>query len=64
MRRAAVRQVDGAAIVPEDEIVLLPMVAVDEARLDAVREEEIQDLAAFLLRHVEDARGETLVDEK
>ena len=37
------RVVHGAAIVPEDQVMLLPYMAVDEFRPDAVAVEEIED---------------------
>src|SRR5690606_17344975 len=62
--RAAGGQVDQGAVVPEHQVVVLPLVAVDEFRLGAVGEQLPEQFAALVFRQVEDVGGEILVDEQ
>ena len=48
--RAAVGQVDGASIVPENKVVILPVVAVNETRFRTMAEEEFEQFAAVRVR--------------
>jgi len=64
VRRAAVCQVNRASIVPENEIVILPAMAINETRLGTMDEKESEQLAAFHLREVENTRCEALVNEQ
>src|ERR1700733_641175 len=62
--RTAVGQVNRASIVPEDEIVILPAVPVNETRCRTVCEEQFEQLPAFRVRNVENTRREALVHEQ
>ena len=63
VRRAAVCQVNGTSIVPENEVVILPAMAINETRLGAMNEKKFEQLAAFRVREVENTRVEALVHE-
>src|SRR5580658_11055728 len=62
--RTAVGQVNRASIVPENEVVILPAVAVNETRCRTMGEEELEQFPAFRAREVENTRREALVHEK
>ena len=64
VRRTAVRQVNRASIVPENQVVVLPAMAINETRLGAMGEKEFEQLAAFRLRQVENMRCEALIHEQ
>ena len=57
-------QVNGAAVIPEKEVVILPVMAIDKLWLCAVSEKEFEQFAAFCLREIDDAGGETFVHKK
>src|SRR3954471_19330043 len=58
------RQVHHRAVVPEHHVVRLPLVAVEEFRADAEREQFVQYGAALVLGQADDAGGEVLADEQ
>src|ERR1700733_4505750 len=62
--RTAMRQVNRASIVPEDEVVILPAMPVNETRLRTMGEEEFEQLPAFRISNVEDTRREALVHKQ
>src|SRR5271156_6124635 len=62
--RTAVGQVNRASIVPENEVVIFPAVAVNETRCRTVGEEEFVQFPAFRVREVENTRREALVHEQ
>jgi hypothetical protein len=62
--RTAVGQVNRASIVPENEVVILPAVAVNETRCRTMREEEFEQFPAFRASEVENTRREALVHEQ
>jgi len=64
VRRTAVCQVNRASIVPENEVVILPAMAINETRLGTMDEKESEQLAAFCFREVENTRCEALVNEE
>lgn len=53
-------QVNRAAIVPENEIVLLPAVAVNETCCRAMGENDFEQRPVFLVRGVENTRRKRL----
>lgn len=57
----AVGQVNRTSIVPENQIVVLPAVPIDESGLRAMAEKEHEKLATLRLRQVENAGCEALV---
>lgn len=61
--RAAVGQVNRAAIVPEDEVVVLPAMAVNETRCRAMGEKEFEQFSVFLVGEVKNTRRKALVHE-
>src|ERR1700742_1508446 len=64
MRRATGREMDGGPIVPEDQVVRLPAMAVDEARRGHMLEESAEQRPALLLSNADDAGGEAFADEQ
>lgn len=64
VRRAAVCQVNRRSIVPENEVVILPAMTINETRLGAMNEKKFEQLAAFCVWEVENARCEALVNEQ
>jgi hypothetical protein len=61
--RTAVGQVNRAAIVPEDEVVVLPAMAVNETCCRAMGEKEFEQFPVFLVGEVKNPRREALVHE-
>ena len=53
LRRTAVGQVNRASIVPENQVVVLPAMAINGTRLGTMDEKESKKLVAFRLREVE-----------
>jgi hypothetical protein len=51
--RTAVRQVNRTSIVPENEVVVLPAMAINETRLGTMDEKGFEQLAAFRVREFE-----------
>src|SRR4051812_5000201 len=58
--RRAGRQVKDGPVVPEHHVVRPPWVAVGELGAGAVREQLLQQVAAFVIGQAQDARGEVL----
>lgn len=64
MTRAAGGQVNQRAVVPEHQVVGLPLMAIDVLRQHAVGIQLRQDGFAFIFRQADDAGGEAFADEQ
>ena len=62
--RTAVGQVNRASIVPENEVVMLPAVAVNETRFRTMGKEDFEQFPAFRVGQVENTRREARVHEQ
>ncbi|KAG1078953.1 hypothetical protein G6F40_016502 [Rhizopus arrhizus] len=64
MIRRAAGKMDQRTVVPEHQVVRLPAMAIDVLGAHAVREQFGQQRAAFVFRHIADARREAFTHEQ